>query len=67
MVQLVEAADRQASLEKSLDQARGGEEEAWAQFLATLAFSLSLCGFRWVWALLATHFPAIPRVDPIER
>ena len=67
MAKLAEAADRQASLEQSLDQARGGEEEAWAQFWATMAVSLSLLGFRWVWAMMATHFTRIPRVDPVER
>ena len=67
MAKLAEAADREASLVQELGQAHGGEEAAWTQFLATLAFSLALCGFRWSWAILATHFRRIPRMDPIER
>ena len=67
MVKLAEAADREASLVQELGQAHGGEEAAWTQFLATLAFSLTLWGFRWAWAIMAVHFSFIPRVDPIER
>ena len=67
MAQLAEAAEREEDLGRELGQARVAEEEAWTQFWVSLAFSLTLWGFRWVWAILAHHFTRVPQRDPIER
>ena len=67
MAELVEAATNSTRLAEELDQERAAAFNSWSWSTAFTILGVVVWFFRWVWAVLAAHFPRFPKWDPFNR
>jgi hypothetical protein len=67
LAELAGAATNSTQLAEKLDLERAEASASWSWSLAFTLLEVVVWFFRWVWAVLAAHFPRFPKWDPFNR